>query len=382
MKILLMPSAYHPSLGGVEEVTSKVAKLLLQHGHTVEIATNQWPKSLPRVESIDGVTVRRYRFFVPIGVRGSITFVLFSLIEFVRMLVSAIQFSPDVIHVICCSANLPYAVLLSRTLRTRLIVSTHGEIGMDAGRLYQSRNFISNNLEYFAKSADLVTACSQSTAIEFSSYCSGMKCQVLRNGVDLSEFSNEINSDIGVSEFKYIFAYGRLVPQKGYKYLLTAWKDVKVAGTKLLIAGDGPDREALINLSEELGLSESVQFLGRLHRAGIRQRLRKASAFVLPSAHEPFGLVILEAMAAQVPVIATAVGGVPEFVTDGVTGTLVTYGDVPGLTTALRRHLGQNVPKQQISMAYETACSFEWTKVINDYCSLYMAVVTEKTFQC
>lgn len=377
-----MPSAYHPSLGGVEEVTSKVATLLQKQGHSVEVVTNRWPKSLSSTEVIDEITVRRYRFFVPMGVKGTITFALLFVFEFYQMLICAVRFAPDVIHVICCSTNLPYAVLLSRILRTRLVVSTHGEIGMDTGRLYQSRNFISNNLARFSKCADLVTGCSQATAVEFTSYCSGVKCRVLRNGVDLSEFSNDNDTDLSDRDCKYIFAYGRLVPQKGFRDLLLAWKNVDAQGAKLLIAGDGPDRKSLIDLSERLGIEESVEFLGRLNRAVIGQRLRSACAFVLPSVHEPFGLVILEAMAARVPVIATEVGGVPEFVKDGVTGTLVKHGDIPSLSTAMTRHLEQVVPEEQLSTAYETACSFEWKIVINDYLSLYKSVITKKPSEC
>lgn len=381
MRILLMPSAYYPSLGGVEEVTSKVAHLLLQLGHSVEVATNRWPKSLSNCEMVEHVPVRRYSFLVPIGLRGTIRFAVFSVSEFVKLILSTMRFCPDVIHVICCSSNLPYAVLLSKILNIPLVISTHGEIGMDAGRLYQSRNFISNNIKRFSEQAAIVTGCSQSTAVEFSGYCPGIKCEVLRNGVDLAEFSKEPGADFSNVECQYVFAYGRLVPQKGFSNLLMAWKHVNAPSAKLLIAGDGPDREALVDLAEQLGLKDSVQFLGRLNRAGVAERLRQARAFVLPSLHEPFGLVILEAMAARVPVIATAVGGVPEFVTNGVTGTLIQSGDLGELATAIQKHLDFPADVEQLARAHETACSYDWSNVINDYLKLYAATVITKTAQ-
>ena len=371
MRILLMPSAYYPSLGGVEEVTSKVAHLLLQKGHSVEVVTNRWPKSLPKCELIEDVPVHRYSFLVPLGLRGTLRFAVFSVYEFVQLLVDTIQFRPDVIHIICCSTNLPYAVLLSRLLQIRLIVSTHGEIGMDAGRLYQSRNFISNNLGKFAKYASNVTACSKATADEFSAYCPNVKCDVLRNGVDLAEFSHSDDTGHVAVALKYVFAYGRLVPQKGFSNLLRAWRLVNAQGAKLLIAGDGPDRQLLLDLVEQLEIQNSVEFLGRLNRQEVGHYLRHACAFVLPSIHEPFGLVILEAMAARVPVIATKVGGVPEFVEDGRTGTLVESGDTDGLAAAMQRHFEQSQPKNQLSLAYETACKYEWDSVISDYLSMY-----------
>jgi glycogen(starch) synthase len=373
MRILLMPSAYYPSLGGVEEVTSKVAHLLLQKGHSVEVVTNRWPKSLPKCELVEGVPVHRYSFLVPSGLRGTLRFAAFSVYEFVQLLVDTIQFRPDVIHIICCSTNLPYAVLLSRLLRIRLIVSTHGEVGMDAGRLYQSRNFLSNNLGKFAKYASNVTACSKATADEFSAYCPNVKCDVLRNGVDLAEFSNPDHTGQVAANFKYVFAYGRLVPQKGFDNLLRAWRLVNADGAKLMIAGDGPDRQLLMDLVEQLEIQNSVEFLGRLNRQEVALYLRGACAFVLPSIHEPFGLVILEAMAARVPVIATRVGGVPEFVEDGRTGKLVDPGDADVLAAEIQRHLEQPQSDQQLSLAYETACNYEWDSVINDYLLMYGA---------
>lgn len=376
MKILLMPSAYFPSLGGVEEVTSKVAVLLQQRGHSVEVVTNKWPKSLSGTEVVDGITVRRYRFIVPMELRGTINFILFSMLEFIKLLLATFRFRPAVIHVICCSTNLPYAVLLSKILRISLVISTHGEIGMDSGRLYQSRNFISDNLRRLSTYAAVVTGCSQATSDEFSTYCSGIKCEVLRNGVDLTEFANADLSDVCESDFKYVFAYGRLVPQKGFSNLLRAWKILNVSGAKLYIAGDGPERNSLIDLSKQLGIEDSVEFLGRLDRSEVAKRLCRASAFVLPSIHEPFGLVILEAMAARVPVIATAVGGVPEFVKDGVTGTLVQSWNVNELAAAIRSHLEQAIKEEQLLLAYETASSYDWQHVINDYLKIYESVAT------
>ncbi len=252
---------------------------------------------------------------------------------------------------------------------------------MDAGKLYQYRNFLSNNIRRFSEYAAVLTGCSQSTADEFSAYCSGMKCEVLRNGVDLTEFTNEPSEDFHKAACPYVFAYGRLVPQKGFSNLLMAWKNVNAPSAKLLIAGDGPDRQALVDLTEQLGLEDSVQFLGRLNRAGVAERLRRASAFVLPSLHEPFGLVILEAMAARIPVIATAVGGVPEFVTNGVTGTLIQSGDLGELATAIQKHLDFPADVEQLARAYETACSYDWSIVINDYLKLYAATVITKTAQ-
>jgi N-acetyl-alpha-D-glucosaminyl L-malate synthase BshA len=95
---------------------------------------------------------------------------------------------------------------------------------------------------------------------------------------------------------------------------------------RLLFVGDGPERVRAQQLAEELGLGERVLFLGK--QSSVAELLSCSDLFVLPSEHEAFGLVALEAMACGVPVIATRVGGIPEVVTDGASGYLAEVGDV------------------------------------------------------
>ena len=95
---------------------------------------------------------------------------------------------------------------------------------------------------------------------------------------------------------------------------------------KLVMIGDGPDRAAAEYLAHEKGLREDVHFLGK--QDAVHEKLASADLFLLPSQLESFGLAALEAMACEVPVIATNVGGVPEVVENGVDGYLVEPGDV------------------------------------------------------
>src|SRR5690606_10653881 len=96
--------------------------------------------------------------------------------------------------------------------------------------------------------------------------------------------------------------------------------------SRLLFVGDGPERVRAQQLAEELGVGERVLFLGK--QSSVAELLSCSDLFLLPSEHEAFGLVALEAMACGVPVVATCVGGIPEVVTDGVSGFLAPVGDV------------------------------------------------------
>jgi glycosyltransferase involved in cell wall biosynthesis len=132
-----------------------------------------------------------------------------------------------------------------------------------------------------------------------------------------------------------VLSTGRLVPVKGYPYLIEAVGKLRAAGssTILLIAGDGPERAMLQSQAERLGVADRVRFLG--WRADVPTLLAGVDAFALATLGEGFGLAILEAMAQRLPVVATRVVAVPEIVQDGQTGLLVSPRDPAALADAL-----------------------------------------------
>jgi glycosyltransferase involved in cell wall biosynthesis len=132
----------------------------------------------------------------------------------------------------------------------------------------------------------------------------------------------------GPGEF---FLYlGRLSPEKGVSTLLNAWRDVR---TRLLIVGDGPDRDRLVAAAPR-----NVEFKGTVSADEVPALLGRARAVLSPSvSHEGAGRVVLEAYAAGVPVIVSRAGGLPEAIDEGVTGTVVSTTDIPGWTEAVER---------------------------------------------
>lgn len=131
----------------------------------------------------------------------------------------------------------------------------------------------------------------------------------------------------------------RLVPEKGHAVLLRALSRLQPAfpGLRTAVVGEGPERPVLAALASELGLSANVVWAG--FQTKVPEILAAADVFVLPSFQEGLPLAVLEAMAAGLPVVATAVGGTPEAVVDGQTGRLVPAGDEVALATALAPYL-------------------------------------------
>ena len=152
------------------------------------------------------------------------------------------------------------------------------------------------------------------------------RMQVVYNGI-------AVGQPIRIKEGEKVIAViGRLVPQKGHAFFFEAFAKSDLAA-KVLIVGDGPLEESLKSQVINLKLEDSVKFLG--FRKDVREILGKTDILVLPSSREGLPIVLLEAMAVGAIVLATAVGGTPELVEDGVNGFLVEYGDGEGLKKKL-----------------------------------------------
>ena len=372
MNILLMPSAYVPSLGGVEELTSKLATQYQNQGQSVAVLTNQWPSNLSQLDEINGITVFRIPFLLPERhIRPIFRLLALNSVILIRLLKIVREFRPEILHVICCSGNLPYAIMLSRMLGIAVVVTAQGEIGMDAAGLYQSNAYVPRNFRKFIEQASWVTACSSNTREELLEYSRTARCAVIHNGIDMTEFELRHDNPRLATGRPYVFAMGRHVQQKGFDVLIRAWHQLQLQDFDLVIGGSGTDTEMLQELIHELKLEDSVHLIGRLDRNGVVSHLQHATCFVLPSRHEPFGIVVLEAMAARTPVIATAVGGVPEFVTDGVNGRLVPSDNVNAMAQALQELIINGASETQIDSGYATAVAHDWSSIATEYMNIY-----------
>jgi glycosyltransferase involved in cell wall biosynthesis len=144
-------------------------------------------------------------------------------------------------------------------------------------------------------------------------------------------------ADGGEGAAGYLLVVGRLRIRKGVDVLLAAMPELlrRHPAARLLIAGDGEHRAALEREAAALALGEAVSFLGRADAMRVRRLLRGAAALVVPSIYEGMPLVVLEAMEASVPVVASRVSGIPEVVEDGRTGWLVPPEEPARLAAAL-----------------------------------------------
>ena len=183
-----------------------------------------------------------------------------------------------------------------------------------------------------ARGVDTVIANSHAVA----AWVVGMQPQVVYPGVCIPSDDGRESSLQRIGREIVIGTAGRLVPIKGTLYLVRALAALRpeFSNLRLEIAGAGPERMAIENEVRLLDLQDSVTFLG--WQTDLASVLVTWDVFVQPSLEEGFGIATLEAMAAGLPVIATAVGGLPELVKDGRTGWLVPPGDSTALAERLR----------------------------------------------
>ncbi len=184
--------------------------------------------------------------------------------------------------------------------------------------------------------ADRVLAPSKATAAEIERDYRVRDVGILPNATTLAELPLEASPEAQGLDGFFLFV-GRLRIRKGVEVLLAALARPEAPPIPLLVAGEGEHRVRLQKLARRLGLDDRVHFLGRRSTAQVRGLLGRARALIVPSIYEGMPLVILEAMANSVPVVASAVSGIPEVVEQGRSGWLVAAEDPAGLAAALRQ---------------------------------------------
>ncbi len=183
------------------------------------------------------------------------------------------------------------------------------------------------------------------------------RIQVIYNALDAGQYDPKLSREAARSQLgldpnaPLLLTAARLTAWKGVDHLISAL--VQRSYWQLLVAGDGPQQAALSQLAAQLGVTNRVRFLGKVPHEQLAGYMRAADYFVLYSGYEGLSHVILEALTAGTPVIASARGGNPELVSDGLNGLLVPHPDVSALAMALdraadaklRAHLDANVRK-------------------------------------
>ena len=210
------------------------------------------------------------------------------------------------------------------------------------------------------------------------------KIKVIDNGIDVNRFDKTIPNEKLRRELclngncTVVGTIGSLKYEKGHEYLLRAAKEVLESHTsvKFLIVGSGPLRNSLEGQVKSLGIANDVIFTG--YRKDVAELLSVMDIFVLPSVKEGLPMVLLEAMAAKKPVVATRVGAVSKVISDNETGILVEPGDVSALQRTIGNLLKDTVKTQGLALkGYERVKKdFSSESMCREYLTLYRELLS------
>lgn len=370
MRIAMVGDEFYPDIGGVPTYTWELGEALARLGVEPILFTHAHP-SRPEEEEIGGLRVKHLNGFVVPRLDRALSF------RIARDLHRDIKSGGfDIVHGQDIYSSMALQSIHSaHKCGVPSVLTCHSvhKTGWFWRLIYQP-------LVLTMQIANRIIAVSNATA----EFCRGLgvydrKIKVIMNGVDPSKFNPADGScmrtrlDLGAEPL--VVTAIRLVKRKGAEHLVTAFSKVlqRVPDAKLVIAGGGPEAANLHALMKKLGIENSTFMLGTLSREQVIKLIAAADIFVLPSLMESFGLVLLEAMAAGVPIVCTRAGGVPEIVENEINGLMVPPADADALADAILRVLDDRelAKKLRVNGLRVAREKFSWEKTARETLTLY-----------
>lgn len=272
-----------------------------------------------------------------------------------------------------------YAAPAGKLARARVVHTKHGE-HRDTARRWLLRRTA-------ARFADAFVAVSETTA-DFARRhreCAARKLRVIRNGTDLSRFGRDasarerVRAELGIAADAWVVgSVGRFVPEKNQDLLVRAAGALLSQGVHLVLAGGGALEADIRRVAGEQSHPERIHVLGL--RSDVPELLAAFDAFAMSSRTEGLPIALIEAMSSELPVVSTAVGGIPSVIADGDTGLLVEPGDAGALTDALSRLRADPPLAQRLASRARALALSELSadRMHTDYMSLYETVLRER----
>ena len=367
----------YPTFGGSGVVATELGKALAEKGHQIHFITYSQPVRLEHFSEnvfYHEVGVMDYPLFEFAPYETALTSKLVDVARFEKL---------DLVHVHYAipHASVAYMakkILGSFGLKLPFITTLHGTDITLVGK-----NASYNPVVTFAiNHSDAVTSVSESLKEDtYKNFEIENDIQVIPNFIDLRRFSKQYKDHfkraIAPNGEHLIVHASNFRPVKRVRDVVSVFfKVLEKMPAKLLLIGDGPDRNVIEKECRECSACDHIRFLGKME--AIEEILSISDLFILPSETESFGLAALEAMACQVPVISSNSGGIPELNVQGKTGFMSDVGDIDDMAkNAIYILESQERLKEFKKNALEHAMTFDIQRIMPVYEKLYEKVLKE-----
>ena len=367
----------YPTYGGSGVLATELGKALADKGHNIHFITYQQPVRLGGFQA----NIFYHEVRVP-------TYPLFDFPPYETALASAMvdvvkNQDIDLLHVHyaiphAAAAYMAKQILAKQNKKIPVITTLHGTDITLVGRDKTYSSVVTFSME----ESDALTAVSKNLKAEtYRNFKIDKEIDVIYNFVDVKRFHK-----------KPIDAFKKLIAPNGERIIVHAsnFRKVKRVGdvikifqliakdipSKLLLIGDGPERPDLEAMTRDCINKDDIKFLGKQEQ--MEDLLPIADLFLLPSEYESFGLAALEAMAAEVPVISSNAGGLPEIIIDGDCGYMSNVGDVEDMAKNAIKILKDDLIYAQFKAnALKQAESFDIENIVPQYEALYKRVLQQ-----
>ncbi|MGY5847286.1 N-acetyl-alpha-D-glucosaminyl L-malate synthase BshA [Salegentibacter sp. HM20] len=362
----------YPTFGGSGVVATELGLALAKRGHEIHFITYSQPVRLDQLSKnvrFHEVHVPEYPLFHYQPYELALSSKLVNVVKMHKL---------DVLHV---HYAIPHAyagymakkMLEEEGIKLPMLTTLHGTDITLVG----NHPFYKPAVTFSINKSDVVTSVSESLKDDtLELFDVHKKIEVIPNFIDVSKYENRSFTDcqralMAADDEKIITHISNLRPVKRIADVIKIFYGIQQkVKSRLMMVGEGPEKEMAEDLVEELGIADKVMFLGQSHE--IDKILCFSDLFLLPSEKESFGLAALEAMVNSVPVISTNTGGLPEVNIQGVSGYLSNVGQVEEMAANGIKILENKTTHQKFkNKALETARKFDIHKIVPMYEELY-----------
>jgi len=376
-RILIFSTAYFPFIGGAEIAVREITNRLSGE-FEFDLITAKLKKDLPFKEKIDNVTVFRLGIGVPFVDKLILPF---EGAFFARHLEKRNSYTAYWGIMVTFASIAAYIKNIFSTKKVPVILTLQEG---DSEKYLKTKWFglISSSWRFALKRSDKVTVISNYLGKRAKEF--GLKSEpvLVPNGVDLKKFSIElsfrerekIRKDLGYSEDDVVLVTtSRLNKKNGIEDVIRAIPQLS-DNFKFLIFGVGELEMKLKEVSRSLGVSDRISFRGLVSHNELPKYLKSSDIFIRPSLSEGMGNSFIEAMAAGVPVIATNVGGIPDFLKDGETGLFCEVHNQRRIVAQVKKYTGNLDLKNKIVVNAQRLVheNFDWNKIADQMKQVFL----------